>query len=113
YCTWLGIVRLFDREAMPGILQGSLGKSSKYHQPVWAILPSRIKATFILNVITLLLTWMLAIPLGTYAAARQYRLDDKAITVFSFVGMSLPGFFLALLLLWIFAAKVHWLPPGG
>ncbi|MDB5291346.1 MAG: binding-protein-dependent transport system inner rane component [Phycisphaerales bacterium] len=113
YCNWLGITHLFNAKAIPGLLQGSLGQSSKYDQPVATILPPRIKATFILNVVTLLFTWMLAIPLGTYAAARQYRLPDKVVTVFSFVGMSLPGFFLALLMLWLLASKVQLLPPGG
>jgi ABC-type dipeptide/oligopeptide/nickel transport system permease component len=113
YCNWLGISRLFSGRASPGILQGSFGDSRLFHQPVSIVLPPRIKATLLLNIVTLLLTWMLAIPLGTYAAARQYRLPDKAATIFSFIGMSLPGFFLALLLLWLFASKVQWLPPGG
>ncbi|MDB5172030.1 MAG: binding-protein-dependent transport system inner rane component [Phycisphaerales bacterium] len=113
YCNWLGVTRLFSSKADPGIFQRSLGRSSKYDQPVSTILPARINATLILNVVTLLFTWMLAIPLGTYAAARQYRLPDKIATIFSFIGMSLPGFFLALLLLWLFASRVQWLPPGG
>jgi peptide/nickel transport system permease protein len=113
YCNWLGLSHLFSAKAGPGILQGSLGRSIRYAQPVATILPSRIKATLVLNIVTLLLSWMLAIPLGTYAAARQYRLPDKTATLFSFVGMSLPGFFLALLLLWLFASRVQWLPPGG
>ena len=97
-----------------GILEGNLGQSFKYDQPVASVLIGpRLKATLVLNLITLLFTWMLAIPLGTYAAARQYRWPDKVVTVFSFIGMSLPGFFLALLLLWLFASKVQWLPPGG
>ena len=113
YCNWLGVSRLVNKNASPGLLQGSFGRSVKFNQPVMKILPSRLQATLVLNLISLLFTWMLAIPLGTYAAARQYRLPDTLATVFSFIGMSLPGFFLALVLLWLFASKVQWLPPGG
>ena len=114
YCNWIGVSWFFKPRAdNRGLLQGSLGRSYRFNLPVSKMLASRLPATLVLNLVTLLFTWMLAIPLGTYAALKQYRLSDKAITLFSFIGMSLPGFFLALVLLWLFASKVHWLPPGG
>lgn len=113
YCNWLGLSRLFSGSAPTGVLQGNFGQSIRFHQSVAKVLPPRLQATLALNLTALLFTWMLAIPLGTYAAARQYKLPDSIVTVFSFIGMSLPGFFLALLLLWLFASRVQWLPPGG
>ena len=113
YCNWLGASRLFSKSAPAGVLQGDFGQSVRFHQSVAKVLPSRLQATLALNLIALLFTWMLAIPLGAYAAARQYKLPDSIVTVFSFIGMSLPGFFLALLILWLFASRVQWLPPGG
>src|SRR5690348_8859382 len=88
YCNWFGFSRLFRKGAPAGVLQGSLGRSIKFNQDVAVVLPPRIKATLVLNLLALLFTWMLAIPLGTYAAARQYRFSDKLATAVSFVGMS-------------------------
>lgn len=113
YCNWLGASRLFSSSSPRGILQGRLGNSTIFNQPVAKVLPPRLKATLALNLIALLLTWMVAIPLGTFAAARQYKFSDTLVTVLSFIGMSLPGFFLGLVLLWLFASRVQWLPPGG
>lgn len=96
-----------------GIIHGDLGMSIQYKQPVTKIIGSRLTATLLLNFITLAFTWAVAIPLGTYAAVNQYKWPDKLISVFSFFGMSLPNFFLALLLMWIFAGKLNWLPAGG
>jgi peptide/nickel transport system permease protein len=112
YTNWLGVTWLVDR-SKPGLLQGNLGTSDKYDQPVGRVIKPRLKATLGLNLLALGFTWLLAVPLGTYAAVRQYKLPDKAVTVLSFIGMSLPGFFLAFVLLWLFASKVEWLPPGG
>jgi peptide/nickel transport system permease protein len=112
YANWLGVAWFFDR-TKPGLLQGDLGSSFKYDQPVTRVIQPRLKATLSLNLLALGFTWLLAIPLGTYAAVRQYALPDKTVTVLSFIGMSLPGFFLAFVLLWLFASKVQWLPPGG
>lgn len=98
---------------MAGLARGDLGMSIMYNQPVTRVIGSRIGATLTLNFLTLFITWAVAIPLGIYAAVYQYRLPDKLISLFSFVGMSMPSFFLALVLLWLFASKVQWLPPGG
>lgn len=113
YCDWLGLTWLVNRGAGRGVLQGNLGVSIRYTQPVSTVIGPRLRATLFLNLISLGFTWMLAVPLGTYAAVKQYKLPDKIVTLFSFVGMSLPGFFLALLLLWLFASRTRWLPPGG
>ena len=113
YLTWLGVARLFDSSETSGLLQGNLGLSIKYKQPVADVIWPRLQATLILNVVTLLFTWLVALPLGIWAAMRQYKWPDKTLSLLSFMGMSTPGFFMALLLLCLFASKVQWLPTGG
>jgi peptide/nickel transport system permease protein len=113
YLNWLGIRRLLRMDDQDGLLQGHLGLSIKYKQPVSTIILSRLNASLLLNITALLLTWLVAVPLGIYAAVYHYRFADKFFSLLSFVGMSLPTFFMALLLLWIFAGELGWLPPGG
>ena len=113
YLDWLGVSRLFNKEERPGLLQGNLGMSFQYKQPVSKLLSSRLPATLSLNLFALAFTWTIAIPLGIYAAMKQYKWPDKFLSSISFMGMSVPGFFLALVILWIFASKLHWLPAGG
>lgn len=113
YLNWLGVPRVVNKEAPRGILQGYLGRSMSYNQDVATVIGPRIEATLGLNIVSLALTWLVALPLGIYAAVRQYKLADVALSFISFVGMSAPGFFIALLLLWVFASRYHILPPGG
>lgn len=113
YLNWLGVRKLLGMDDISGLLQGNLGLSIKYKQPVSTIIISRLNATLILNLLTLALTWFVALPLGIYAAVYHYKWPDKVLSLLSFAGMSLPGFFMALLLLWIFAGVLGWLPPGG
>ena len=90
-----------------------LGESFAHAQPVWRVMGDRIVNTIIMNVSSIFLTWAVAIPLGIYAAVHQYSRSDKVLSGLSFVGMSLPSFFVALLLLWVFAGVLNWLPAGG
>jgi peptide/nickel transport system permease protein len=69
--------------------------------------------TLLLNLVAIALTWLVALPLGIYAALNQHKLGDLVLSAISFVGMSLPGFFMALILLWLFAGMSNFLPPGG
>jgi peptide/nickel transport system permease protein len=113
YLNWLGVSRLLGTSDRRGLLQGELGLSFSYQQPVGSVIWPRLGATLVLNLAALGLTWLVALPLGTYAAVRQHRWADRVLGVMSFAGMSMPGFFMALVLLWLFASKVHWLPSGG
>ncbi len=113
YLNWIGIPKLLKMDDQPGLLQGNLGKSISYKQPVSRVIKDRLPATLALNLVTLFITWMVAIPLGTFAAVRHYKWPDKLLSSFSFFGMSVPGFFLGLLLLWWWAGVHHWLPAGG
>lgn len=117
YLDWLGVSWLFSeqdrRDDRRGLLQGYLGKSFQYKQDVSRIIASRLPATLALSIFSIFFTWTIAIPLGIYAAVKQYKWPDKLLSTFSFMGMSMPGFFLALVLLWLFASKLQWLPAGG
>jgi peptide/nickel transport system permease protein len=90
-----------------------LGYSFGHQQPVSKVIRSRLANTLLMNLLAILVTWIIALPLGIYAAVHQYSRLDKLLSGLSFVGMSLPGFFLALLMLWVFAGELNWLPAGG
>jgi peptide/nickel transport system permease protein len=113
YLNWLGVSRVLGMSEHRGLLQGSFGLSSSFNQPVADVIKPRLVATLLLNLFALGLTWLVAIPLGTYAAVKQHKWGDRVLGTMSFGGMSLPGFFMALVILWLFASKVHWLPAGG
>ncbi|GAB4340640.1 MAG: ABC transporter permease [Candidatus Abyssubacteria bacterium] len=90
-----------------------LGYSISQKQPVTSVIASRLVNTLLLSVSAILVTWMVAIPIGIYSAVHQYSIGDKFFSGLAFVGMSLPGFFLALLMLYFFSSELGWLPPGG
>jgi peptide/nickel transport system permease protein len=94
-------------------LRGDLGYSFEYKRPVSELIGERLLNTLLLNVVSIVLTWLVAIPLGVYAAVRQYSRADKLLSSIAFMGMSLPGFFLALLFLYLFSGVLGWLPAGG
>lgn len=94
------------------IFKLDFGYSFAYNQPVFEVLRSRMFNTFILALAVLIFSWLIAIPLGIYCAVRQYRFLDKVFSLFSFLGLSIPNFFLALLLLYL-ASISGILPTGG
>ncbi|WP_322508494.1 ABC transporter permease [Anaerolinea sp.] len=83
-----------------GFLKGDFGESFAYERPVRDLLGERLWLTVILSVATLIVVWALAIPLGVYSAVRQYSLGDQIISTISFIGLGMPGFLLALLILY-------------
>ncbi len=88
------------------------GYSFHYNAPVSKIISSRLFNTFILSLSSMLVAWLVAIPLGIIMAVNRNRFIDKFLSFLSFVSLSVPGFFLAILLLY-FASKVGGLPLGG
>jgi len=81
-------------------VQGDFGESFEFERPVRELLGERLTMTIILALATLIVTWALAIPLGVYSAVKQYSLGDQIITTVSFIGLGMPGFLLALLVLY-------------
>ena len=80
-------------------VQGDLGYSFSREAPVSSVISERLFNTFILSFFSIIITWLIAIPLGIYAAVKQYSWGDRIMSVISYVGMSLPTFFVALLLM--------------
>lgn len=102
YLRWLG-----------GVLTGDMGTSYSSGEPVFTEFLSRLPATLYLAVVSILLTILVSVPLGILAAVRQNHLTDYLIRLVSFVGNSLPGFFVSLLLIYFFALKLNWFPVMG
>jgi peptide/nickel transport system permease protein len=88
-------------------LRGDFGESFEYERPVKDMLGERVNMTIILGIATLIVVWILAIPLGVYSAVKQYSLGDQIITTASFVGLGMPGFLLALLILYFAITKLN------
>ena len=94
-------------------LLGDLGYSRLFAAPVWAVLLPRLGNSLLLMGPSFVLALALALPLGTAAARRPNSRLDAAINLLCFVGVSMPIFWLALLLILIFAAGLGWLPASG
>jgi peptide/nickel transport system permease protein len=93
-------------------VRGDFGESFEFERPVKDLLGERMTMTIILSIATLVVTWVLAIPLGVYSAVKQYSIGDQIITSISFIGLGVPGFLLALLVLY-FAIRVLNQEVGG
>lgn len=102
YLVWLG-----------GLLSGNLGYSIKTHEPVSAMILSHLGPTLLLMGVSLLISILIAIPAGIYSATHQYRKGDYALVGLSFLGTSVPSFFLALVLIYVFTVKLNLLPSSG
>lgn len=82
------------------ILYGDFGRSFEWNKPVRDILVERVPLTVTISLFTTIFTWIVAIPIGIYSALRQYSTFDYIFTFLGFVGLSMPGFLLALILMW-------------
>ena len=83
------------------LLRGNLGVSFVYGRPVTALLLERLPLTVLLSGITLLFAYAVAIPIGIYSATHQYSLGDYGFTVMGFIGLAMPNFLLALILMYL------------
>jgi ABC-type dipeptide/oligopeptide/nickel transport system permease component/ABC-type transport system substrate-binding protein len=122
YLRWMGVnwFTTHDHEDL-GLLQGSLGRSMETGRPVNDLVGDRIVLTVVISIATILFTWLIAIPVGIYSAVRQYSLGDYLFTLIGFLGMSVPPFLLALVLMVIagvsglfspeFASQAGWTWP--
>lgn len=102
YFTWLS-----------QLLRGNWGYSIKTHLPVLAMIRQNLAPTLLLMGTSLLLGFVIAIPVGVYSATHQYKKGDYAAVTLSFLGTSIPSFFLSLLLVYVFTVRLGWLPSGG
>jgi len=99
---------------MKGLLTLDLGRSfAPDRRPVWDKIKERLPVTLLINGLSLLIIFVVALPLGIKAAVHEGSLFDRITTVFVFVGYAMPGFWLALLLMLLLGIKWHLLPISG
>jgi peptide/nickel transport system permease protein len=85
---------------MKQIAEGNFGFSMEWRRPVTEVIGERLWLTVIVAVSALILTWVLALPIGIYSAVRQYSVGDYAATFIGFIGLAVPNFLLALVILY-------------
>lgn len=88
-------------------VRGDFGEAFEYERPVSEIIGQRLGNTVILALAVLLTTWIIAIPLGVFSAVRQYSIYDQVITTVSFIGLGVPGFLLALLIMYVAVVQLN------
>ena len=101
YAYWLGLPWFLSfQPADQGLLQGHMGFSMQNRKPVNEVVGDRILLTFLISLGSVLFTWAVALPIGIYSAVRQYSIGDYFFTLLGFIGMCVPSFLLALLLMY-------------
>ena len=99
YAVWLG-----------KLLRGDMGKSYVSGKPVFATFISKLPATLLLTAVSIFMTIIISVPLGVLAAVKQNCVTDYVIRFFSFIGNSLPNFFVSLILMYVLAIRLRWFP---
>jgi peptide/nickel transport system permease protein len=95
------------------ILAGDLGYSRTYRVPVSELMGPRLWNTFVLSLASLVVSLAISIPLGVFTALRAGTKWDYAINFFAFAGISVPSFWLGIILIIVFSVGLHWFPAGG
>lgn len=98
---------------LTNLAQGDLGRSLVDQQPIAGILANAVGLTLQLTVPALAIGLLIALVLGVWTGSRPYSRLDNAVSALSLTVAGLPGFVLGFVLLYAFAVKLHWLPPGG
>ena len=102
YLAWVG-----------GMLTGDFGTSYTYRVPVAELIAARVQVSLPLTVYALVLSTAIAIPVGLIAAARQGKATDLAVMGTTQLGVAIPNFWFAMILVLIFAVQLRWFPSGG
>jgi peptide/nickel transport system permease protein len=102
YAIWLGHA-----------VRGDLGQSIRTRQPVLEAVLERLTPTLLLSAMAMALSLAISFPAGALSAIRPDSREDMAGTVFTLLGVSMPNFLLALILIFVFAVRLRWLPTSG
>lgn len=98
---------------MTSVARGDFGESLRYRQDALGLVLERLPATLLLAATALALTLLVAVPLGVLSAIRRNSALDHAATVVTVLGQATPGFWLGLMLIFLFSVRLGWLPTGG
>ena len=101
YLKWFG-----------NMLQGDLGRSFQWNEEVTTLIAERLALTVTISVGSLLLVYILAVPIGIYSATHQYSIGDYVFTVLGFIGLATPNFLLALILMYLTFSHLGWSVGG-
>ncbi len=102
-----------SQKAFDGLLQGSLGKSFKYNEPVWGMMMERLPVSLYFGLLGALICYGVSIPLGVFKAIHHKSIWDSLSSIFIFIGYAVPGFALGAVLLVYLGARLGWLPLYG
>ncbi|WP_152360862.1 ABC transporter permease [Microlunatus speluncae] len=97
---------------MQGIMVGDFGESFQLNRPVTEVLAQRLPLTVAIALCTLIFTWIIALPVGLYSAIRQYKVGDYLATTIGFLGLAVPNFLIALVLMY-FGYRFFGMSVGG
>jgi peptide/nickel transport system permease protein len=95
------------------VLRGDLGRSIFYNQSVGKLIATKLPITINIGVLAFIVATVLGVISGLIAGLRRGKLADRIVTPLAYVGITIPVFWLGLLLVYMFGVKVHWLPIGG
>ena len=83
------------------ILQGNFGMAMEWGRPVSDVIGDRLTLTMVISVAAIIFTWALALPIGIYSAVYPYSFADYVFTFVGFIGLAIPGFLLALVVMYV------------
>ncbi|MGD9999450.1 MAG: ABC transporter permease [Ilumatobacteraceae bacterium] len=92
---------------------GDLGRSISYHLPVWELISEGLWASIRLTLVSVGIAAVVGVPIGALTASRRGSLLDRLGRGVALIGMSVPSFFLGIVLILVFAVRIRWFPPGG
>lgn len=95
------------------LLHGDLGESITAKRPVTSLLAERLPNTIQLGVASLIIAVLIGLPAGLVSAVYRYSITDHFVTLLAFIGVSIPNFWLGLMLMWLFGLALGWLPICG
>ena len=102
YAVWVG-----------GLVRGDLGNSVALNRPIWGEIKRQFPVSLQLGMLTIIIIWVIAIPIGVLAAVRQDSWMDYGLRGISIIGLAMPSFFVALLVILLLSRAFNWLPPIG
>ena len=101
------------RNWITGFIRGDFGTSIRYSMPVKSLIEGHVTVTLILGLMVILLTLLVSIPLGIFTAKKRGTWVEQVLGFFNVIGLSIPGFFLSILLMWVFGLVLHLFTPGA